>query len=123
MISIQIIFCILTAIVCLFCAIGLFNQTNISTTIFVTLVSNLVINCLHIIIYLFGEIFENSQEYSKSYLKNDLQISKWEKSYYKSCKPFGFRINKLVMINTATNLYIMSDIVLARVCDLLIAFK
>lgn len=112
-----------TAIVALFCAIGLINQANAGIIVLMFFVGIVVLILLQIILYLFGEVFEISNKYPRSYLKSGSKLTKWEVGYYKSCKPFGFQIGGFSMVKKMTYLNVLSDIILAKVCDLIITFK
>lgn len=95
----------IATILTLVCAIGLhiydFTQPSISIKIFAYARSILYLLILHGLFYLAGEIFMKSKEYPKLYLTKHFQLTKWEIFCYKSFKP----------------------VILAKVCDLLIAFK
>lgn len=93
--------------------------TRISTTIRVML----GLAYLYVFLLYCGKIYENSKTYLQSYLRSAQGLLKWEKYFYKSCRPIAFTIGQFSTIDRMTYLTVLSDIVLANVSDLLIAYK
>lgn len=111
------------AITALFCSIKFYNEMDISTRISMSIRTILGLAYLFIFIHYCGSIFECSKMFYEYNLRNYKCLLKMEKYIYKSFRPIRFTIGQFSTIDKITYLIVLSDIILANLADLLIAYK
>lgn len=115
----------LLLIASLFCSITLYNAMD--NPIFMDMALRVILGIVFLNLYLnyCGNIYATSKNYLELCLQQNGNgtMLEWEKYYYKACRPLSFTIGQFSTIKKLTYLVVLSDIILAKLCDLLIAYK